>query len=188
MRQQDHDLPSISGQDTIEITGRAALAFLPDGRVSGHLACSGDSSKGLGIMARELTQRNPECFQGPDWKLLRVTVIDFTSNREYHTLVEATGLDAARWRPVKEDHGSMQEMLRVADVVDAIQTVDSDVTPSEAAIQVFFDCEALLADAKAEEHVCRFLPSLSGHAELGEAAWVIRDVQIRYICMTCRLS
>ncbi|KAJ0817991.1 hypothetical protein HanPI659440_Chr00c04g0711881 [Helianthus annuus] len=83
-----------------------------------------------------------ECSRGEDYRLVKLTIIDFNSKKEQDVVVERRGHDAARWEK------------------DVVNLVDQKHQKNK--IVISFECETLKADEAAEEHVRRFMPKLTG--------------------------
>lgn len=130
------------------LIGTAVLALLPDGHISGHLLIANHKAC-FGIMGSQLTAER-ECTRDVEWKLLRVTIINFRTNREVSFPAERTAADAATIQAPLQMHGDEQQ------VVEALQ---GQPTPG---VQLKFQCETILAGESAEKCLATFNPKLCG--------------------------
>ncbi|KAK9812742.1 hypothetical protein WJX72_002899 [[Myrmecia] bisecta] len=122
------------------------LAFLPDGRLSGHMVDS-RTHKTYGVLGMEVWSER-ECMRDAEWKLLQISVINFDSQEEVRLLAERTGGDAAKLHAPVEPHGVEEELLQeCSEGCDAAACLD-------------FTCDTIMADKAAEAHLHRFNRSL----------------------------
>ncbi|KAI5054714.1 hypothetical protein GOP47_0029859 [Adiantum capillus-veneris] len=138
----------------MERRGIASIAILPSGSISGHFVDT-STSECLGLFGTQIACER-ECSRGEDYKLINLSILDFTSKREVQAIVESHGQDAARFQNATNIHGWEE------DVLEAVQRKDRGIgVPT-----VNFECEILKADEDAECHVQRYLPSLAGRGAI----------------------
>nr|XP_043634796.1 uncharacterized protein LOC122605902 [Erigeron canadensis] len=136
-------------EEGLKMEGMASLALLPNGSISGHFVHLPDSVC-YGIHGTEIACER-ECSRGEDYRLVKLTIIDFNSKKERDIVVERRGHDAARLCNVEHAHGWEK---------DVVTLVDQKHRKSK--IVISFECETLKADETAEEHIKRFMPNLTG--------------------------
>ncbi|CAI9109805.1 OLC1v1009709C1 [Oldenlandia corymbosa var. corymbosa] len=129
--------------------GVASIALLPSGSISGHFIQLPDSVC-YGLYGTEIACER-ECSRGEDYRLIKLTITDYTSTKEKDVIVECRGHDAARICNVDHVHGWEK------DVVDMVEPRDGKNKTS-----VSFECETLKADEAAEDHIKKFMPKLVG--------------------------
>ncbi|XP_020096711.1 uncharacterized protein LOC109715893 isoform X3 [Ananas comosus] len=98
-----------------------------------------------------------ECSRGEDYRLIKLSIIDYTTKREKVVAVECRGHDAARFQSIDHAHGWEE------DVIGMIKEKHGNEQ-----ISVSFECETLKADNAAEEHIRKYMPNLSGHDAVGK--------------------
>ncbi|WOL10457.1 hypothetical protein Cni_G19212 [Canna indica] len=130
--------------------GIASIALLPSGAISGHFISLPDSVC-YGLQGTELSCER-ECSRGEDYRLIKLSIIDYSSKREHVVVVECRGQDAARFQNVDQAHGWEK------DTVDIIQKKQGKLKK----ISVSFECETLKSDNAAEEHIKNYMPNLVG--------------------------
>ncbi|KAH0899754.1 hypothetical protein HID58_049322 [Brassica napus] len=87
--------------------GVASIALLPCGSISGHFIhmplsiCYGLHGT---VVEHELACET-ECSRGEDYRLMKLTIIDYNSKKEQTVVVECKGHDAARINDVEHAHG-----------------------------------------------------------------------------------
>ncbi|KAJ1701597.1 hypothetical protein LUZ63_001376 [Rhynchospora breviuscula] len=133
-----------------EMEGIASIALLPSGSISGHFIRLPDSTC-YGLHGTEISCER-ECSRGEDYRLIKLSIIDYASKRERVVVVECKGHDAARLQNVDHVHGWEE------DVVGLVE----DKHRKNQSIRVNFECESLKADDAAEEHIRKYMPNLSG--------------------------
>ncbi|KAJ8513559.1 hypothetical protein OPV22_003993 [Ensete ventricosum] len=129
--------------------GIASIALLPCGSISGHFIRLPDSVC-YGLHGTELSCER-ECSRGEDYRLIKLSIIDYASRKEKVIVVECRGHDCARFQNVDHAHGWEN------DVVDMIEQKHR-----KQKISVSFECETLKADNAAEEHIKSYMPNLVG--------------------------
>ncbi|MCL7026991.1 hypothetical protein MKW94_011744 [Papaver nudicaule] len=129
--------------------GIASIALLPCGSISGHFIQLPDSIC-YGLQGTELACEM-ECSRGEDYRLIKLTIIDYIRKKERVVVVECRGHDAARLRNVDQAHGWEKDVIGMVEKKNA-----------EHKITVSFDCETLKADKAAEDHIRQFMPNLAG--------------------------
>ncbi|XP_027109311.2 uncharacterized protein [Coffea arabica] len=139
--------------------GVASIALLPSGSISGHFIQL-PNSLCLGLCGTELACER-ECSRGEDYRLIRLTVIDFNSGREKDMVVECRGHDAARMCNV--DHAHWWEK----DVVCMLEPKEGNYK-----VIISFECETLKADEAAEDHIKKFMPKLAGIDAVVNIGWI----------------
>ncbi|KAJ8750208.1 hypothetical protein K2173_014123 [Erythroxylum novogranatense] len=132
-----------------EMKGIASIALLPCGSISGHFIHLPDSIC-YGLHGTELSCER-ECSRGEDYRLIKLTIIDYKSGKEQDVVVECKGHDAARFQNIDHAHGWDN---------DVVGMVDKD--NGKRKVSVSFECETLKADAVAEDHIKQFMPKLAG--------------------------
>ena len=182
--------PSSSGS----LTGICQLAWLPDGRVSGHIIVP-ERSTSYGVSGHALTQTEAECLYD-DWiDILRLQIINFCTGAEAEAYVARSGGDLARMEPAEE------WQLRTCDVPaggkasvpagDAADLMSGGGSAPHAAgrhapptddaagsgevggvagdaggVQVHFDADQLFEGEAAEAQLDKFAKSLKGRGAL----------------------
>ncbi|XP_031263781.1 uncharacterized protein LOC116122015 [Pistacia vera] len=129
--------------------GVASIALLPCGSISGHFIHVPHSIC-YGLHGTELSCER-ECSRGEDYRLIKLTVIDYNRKKEQAVVVECRGHDAARFHNIDHAHGWEK------DVVGMVEQKHG-----KNKIQVSFECETLKADKAAEDHIMQFMPKLAG--------------------------
>ena len=89
------------------------------------------SKQCYGIMGVQLTAFR-ECTRDTEWKLLRITVLDFSSKAEDVFAAERTAADAARLQAPLQFHGDEPELAEAL----------NGLAPSN--IELRFDCHTIL--------------------------------------------
>ncbi|XP_012084783.1 uncharacterized protein LOC105644129 isoform X2 [Jatropha curcas] len=129
--------------------GVASIALLPYGSISGHFIQLPQSIC-YGLHGTELTCER-ECSRGEDYRLIKLTIIDYNSGKEQAVVVECRGHDAARFHNIDHAHGWEKDIVAMA-----------EQKPGKKKISVSFVCETLKAENAAEEHLRKFMPKLAG--------------------------
>ncbi|XP_057447683.1 uncharacterized protein LOC130739420 isoform X4 [Lotus japonicus] len=129
--------------------GVASIALLPSGSVSGHFIQLPHSTC-YGLHGTELACER-ECSRGEDYRLIKLTITDFNSQKERATVVECKGHDAARFNSIDHAHGWDKDITALIEQKDG-----------KKRILVSFECETLKADKAAEDHIRQFMPKLAG--------------------------
>ncbi|XP_008785951.2 uncharacterized protein LOC103704452 [Phoenix dactylifera] len=129
--------------------GIASIALLPCGSISGHFIRLPESIC-YGLHGTELSCER-ECSRGEDYRLIKLSIIDYASKRERVVVVECRGHDAARLQNIDHVHGWEN------DVVDMVEQKHG-----KQKISVSFNCETLKAENAAEEHIRKYMPNLAG--------------------------
>ncbi|XP_051119607.1 uncharacterized protein LOC127243560 [Andrographis paniculata] len=129
--------------------GMASIALLPNGSISGHFIHL-PHSVCYGLHGTELGCER-ECSRGEDYRLVKLTVIDYASKREKDVIVECRGHDAAKICTIDHAHGWQK------DVVGMVEEKHG-----KPKVLVSFECETLKADEVAEDHLRKFMPKLVG--------------------------
>ncbi|KAL7613315.1 hypothetical protein Lser_V15G07628 [Lactuca serriola] len=132
-----------------KMEGMASIALLPDGSISGHFVHL-PHSVCYGIHGTEIACER-ECSRGEDYRLVKLTIIDFYSKKERDVVVERRGHDAARLCNIDHAHGWEK---------DVVSLVAKEQEKRKIAIS--FACETLKADEAAEGHIRQFMPKLTG--------------------------
>ncbi|KAH9603266.1 hypothetical protein KSS87_015924 [Heliosperma pusillum] len=162
--------------------GVASIALLPCGSISGHFIHLPHSTC-YGLHGTELTCER-ECSRGEDYRLIKLNIIDFNTNKQAAVVVECKGHDAARFHNVEHAHGAKSSntgynTLQDHNIVESSRTYyllgamgtpswENDVVKeveqklAEKKILVSFECESLKADKAAEDHIRQFMPKLTG--------------------------
>ncbi|GMY13773.1 hypothetical protein FCV25MIE_09012 [Fagus crenata] len=129
--------------------GVASIALLPCGSISGHFIQLPHSIC-YGLHGTELACER-ECSRGEDYRLIKLTIIDYNRKKEQTVVVECRGHDAARFHSIDHAHGWEN------DVVGMVEQKDG-----KNKIFVSFVCETLKAEKAAEDHIRQFMPKLAG--------------------------
>ncbi|XP_065855875.1 uncharacterized protein [Euphorbia lathyris] len=129
--------------------GVASIALLPCGSISGHFVQLPQSIC-YGLHGTELSCER-ECSRGEDYRLIKLTIIDYTNGKEQDVIVECRGHDAARFQNIEHAHGWEVDVVAMA-----------EQKQGQKKISVSFACETLKSDEAAEEHIRKFMPKLSG--------------------------
>lgn len=132
-----------------EMLGVASIALLPNGSISGHFIRLPHSTC-YGLHGTELTCER-ECSRGEDYRLLKLNIIDFNTEKEETVIVECKGHDAARFNNIEHAHGWEK---------DVVKEVEQKKTQNN--FSVCFSCETLKAEKAAEDHIKQFMPKLVG--------------------------
>ncbi|MBA0712322.1 hypothetical protein Golax_011430, partial [Gossypium laxum] len=136
--------------------GVASIALLPNGSLSGHFIQLPQSIC-YGLHGTELACEM-ECSRGEDYRLIKLTIIDYNNKKDHTVVVECRGHDAARFHNINHAHGWEK------DVVDMVEEKEG-----KKKILVSFECETLKSDKAAEEHIKQFMPKLSGLDAVGKS-------------------
>ncbi|XP_017608626.1 uncharacterized protein LOC108454615 isoform X3 [Gossypium arboreum] len=123
--------------------GVASIALLPNGSLSGHFIQLPQSIC-YGLHGTELACEM-ECSRGEDYRLIKLTIIDYNSVEGMMQLGSTTSA-MLMGKPSWEK-----------DVVDMVEEKEG-----KKKILVSFECETLKSDKAAEEHIKQFMPKLSG--------------------------
>uniref|UniRef100_A0A2N9GYD5 Clp R domain-containing protein n=1 Tax=Fagus sylvatica TaxID=28930 RepID=A0A2N9GYD5_FAGSY len=134
--------------------GVASIALLPCGSISGHFIQLPHSIC-YGLHGTELACER-ECSRGEDYRLIKLTIIDYNRKKEQTVVVECRGHDAARFHSIDHAHGWEN------DVVGMVEQKDG-----KNKIFVSFVCETLKAEKAAEDHIRQFMPKLAGVDAVG---------------------
>ncbi|CAN6307234.1 unnamed protein product [Urochloa humidicola] len=129
--------------------GVASIALLPSGAISGHFICLPDSIC-YGLQGTPISCER-ECSRGEDYRLIKLTIIDFKSKREKVLVVECRGHDAARLQNIDHLHGWEDDIVGLIEKEHGNQKV-----------LLSFECETLKADKDAEDHIIKYMPNLCG--------------------------
>ncbi|CAH1437592.1 unnamed protein product [Lactuca virosa] len=92
-----------------KMEGMASIALLPDGSISGHFVHL-PHSVCYGIHGAEIACER-ECSRGEDYRLVKLTIIDFNSKKERDVVVERRGHDAARLCNIDHAHGWEKDVV-----------------------------------------------------------------------------
>ncbi|GJU40495.1 hypothetical protein Tco_1193452 [Tanacetum coccineum] len=133
----------------VKMEGMASIALLPDGSISGHFVHL-PNSVCYGIHGTEIACER-ECSRGEDYRLVKLTIMDYNSKKERDVVVERKGHDAARLCNVDHAHGWEKDVVKLV-----------DQKQQKSKIVISFECETLKADEAAEEHIKRYMPKLTG--------------------------
>ncbi|KAJ4707391.1 Imidazole glycerol phosphate synthase subunit HisH [Melia azedarach] len=140
----------LEGEEVKEVKeGVASIALLPSGSISGHFIQLPHSIC-YGLQGTELACET-ECSRGEDYRLIKLTIIDYNRKKEKDVVVECQGHDAARFSNVNHAHGWEKD---VAGMVEQKHEKNR--------ISVSFECETLKADKAAEDHIRQYMPKLAG--------------------------
>lgn len=129
--------------------GVASIALLPNGAVSGHFIHL-PHSVCYGLHGTEV-ECERECSHGEDYRVIKLTIIDYDSKKEKEVVVECRGHDAAKICTIDHAHGWQK------DVVGMLEK-----NHGKSKILVSFQCETLKAEEAAEDHLRKFMPKLVG--------------------------
>ncbi|KAG7564049.1 hypothetical protein ISN44_As10g008100 [Arabidopsis suecica] len=129
--------------------GVASIALLPCGTISGHFIQM-PSSICYGLHGTELACET-ECSRGEDYRLIKLTIIDYNRKKEQTVVVECKGHDAARINDVEHAHGWEEDVIGLV-----------EEKHGKKKVLVSFECETLKADKAAEDHIRQFMPKLAG--------------------------
>ncbi|ANM64827.1 hypothetical protein AtNW77_Chr3g0190511 [Arabidopsis thaliana] len=138
--------------------GVASIALLPCGTISGHFIQM-PSSICYGLHGTELACET-ECSRGEDYRLIKLTIIDYNRKKEQTVVVECKGHDAARINDVEHAHGEYDYLSLERWEEDVIGLVEEK--HGKKKVSVSFECETLKADEAAEDHIRQFMPKLAG--------------------------
>ncbi|CAN0892460.1 hypothetical protein LINGRAHAP2_LOCUS17550 [Linum grandiflorum] len=137
-------------EEEVEVKkGVASIALLPSGSISGHFIQLPESVC-YGLQGTEVACER-ECSRGEDYRLIKLTIIDYNRKKEQDVVVECRGHDAARLCNVDHAHGWEKEIVGMVEELHGKNKV-----------QVSFECETLKADKAAEDHIKQFMPKLAG--------------------------
>ncbi|XP_062210644.1 uncharacterized protein LOC133912087 [Phragmites australis] len=137
------------GETGETMEGVASIALLPSGAISGHFIRLPDSIC-YGLQGTPISCER-ECSRGEDYRLIKLTIIDFKSKREKVLVVECRGHDAARLQNIDHLHGWEDDIVGLVENKHGNQKV-----------LLSFECETLKADKDAEEHIIKYMPNLCG--------------------------
>ncbi|KAF3776690.1 hypothetical protein EJ110_NYTH47635 [Nymphaea thermarum] len=160
--------------------GIASIALLPCGSISGHFiqlphsvcyALHGAVMQFLVLVNFLLSLTvalvpvteiacERECSRGEDYRLIKLTISDYVTQREKNVIVECRGHDAARFCNVEHAHGWDNDVIRTLEKVE-----------KKDKISVSFECETLKSDKAAEDHIRQFMPKLVGLGAVGECSF-----------------
>ncbi|KAL0692523.1 hypothetical protein Bca4012_059703 [Brassica carinata] len=135
--------------------GVASIALLPCGSISGHFIqmplsiCYG--LHGTGPEDDIQLACETECSRGEDYRLMKLTIIDYNRKKEQTVVVECKGHDAARINDVEHAHGWEEDVIGLV-----------EEKHGKKKVSVSFECETLKADQAAEDHIRQFMPKLAG--------------------------
>lgn len=129
--------------------GVASIVLLPNGSISGHFIQLPHSIC-FGLHGTELACER-ECSRGEDYRLIKLTIIDYNKKKEHDVIVECRGHDAARFNNINHAHGWEED---VSGMVEQKQQKNK--------IAVSFECETLKAEKAAEDHIKQYMPKLAG--------------------------
>ncbi|TMW92206.1 hypothetical protein EJD97_013355, partial [Solanum chilense] len=155
--------------------GVASVALMDNGCISGHFIhlphsiCYGIHGTGkkllvifcifsfsginlllyLSLLEEMVCER--ECSRGEDYRLVKLTIIDYNRKRERDVIVECRGHDAARIQNVQHAHGWDDDVVNMLDEKE-----------QKHKILVSFECETLKGGKEAEDHINKFMPKLAG--------------------------
>ncbi|PON40789.1 hypothetical protein PanWU01x14_294800 [Parasponia andersonii] len=129
--------------------GVASIALLPCGSISGHFIQLPHSIC-YGLHGTEL-ECERECSRGEDYRLIKLTIIDYNRKKERDVILECRGHDAARLSSIDHAYGWEK------DVVGMVEQKHG-----KNKILVSFNCETLKAEKAAEDHIRNFMPKLAG--------------------------
>ncbi|KAJ6371271.1 hypothetical protein OIU77_001720 [Salix suchowensis] len=101
-----------SKSENVEVVkeGVASIALLPSGSISGHFIQLPHSIC-YGLHGSELACER-ECSRGEDYRLIKLTIVDFNSGKEQVVVVECKGHDAARFHNIDQAHGWEKDTLK----------------------------------------------------------------------------
>ncbi|KAH0849204.1 hypothetical protein HID58_091448 [Brassica napus] len=133
--------------------GVASIALLPCGSISGHFIHMPLSiCYGLhGTVVEQELACETECSRGEDYRLMKLTIIDYNRKKEQTVVVECKGHDAARINDVEHAHGWEEDVIGLV-----------EEKHGKKKVSVSFECETLKADQAAEDHIRQFMPKLAG--------------------------
>lgn len=129
--------------------GVASIALLPSGAISGHFIRLPDSIC-YGLHGTPISCER-ECSRGEDYRLIKLSIIDFKSKTEKVVVVECRGHDAARLQNIDHLHGWEDDVVGLVEKKHGSRKV-----------LISFECETLKADKAAEEHISKYMPNLCG--------------------------
>ncbi|CAK9186039.1 unnamed protein product [Ilex paraguariensis] len=129
--------------------GVASIALLPSGSISGHFIQL-PHSVCYGLHGAELACER-ECSRGEDYRLIKLTITDYSTKRERDVVVECRGHDAARLHNIDHAHGWENDIVGML-----------EQKHGKSKIVVSFECETLKAEKAAEDHIRQFMPKLAG--------------------------
>uniref|UniRef100_A0A0E0KAC4 methionine--tRNA ligase n=1 Tax=Oryza punctata TaxID=4537 RepID=A0A0E0KAC4_ORYPU len=136
--------------DSVEtMEGVASIALLPSGAISGHFIRLPDSVC-YGLHGTPISCER-ECSRGEDYRLIKLSIIDFKNKREKVVVVECRGHDAARLQNIDHLHGWEDDIVGLVEKKHGNQK-----------FSLSFECETLKADKAAEEHISKYMPNLRG--------------------------
>ncbi|KAK9090978.1 hypothetical protein Sjap_024155 [Stephania japonica] len=135
--------------------GVASVALLPDGSISGHFIQL-PNSLCFGLHGTELACER-ECSRGEDYRLIKLTVIDYSRKKEQDVIVECRGHDAARFQNIDHAHGWDEDVSGMV-----------EQKHEKHKVSVSFECETLKAGKAAEDHIKQFIPKVAGLDAVGK--------------------
>ncbi|XP_010258156.1 PREDICTED: uncharacterized protein LOC104598007 isoform X1 [Nelumbo nucifera] len=131
------------------MNGIASIALLPSGSISGHFIHLPHSIC-YGLHGTELACER-ECSRGEDYRLLKLTIVDYSRKKERVVVVECKGHDAARFQNIDHAHGWEKDIIGMV-----------EQKHGKTKVTVSFECETLKADKAAEDHIRQFMPNVAG--------------------------
>ncbi|KAG4181913.1 hypothetical protein ERO13_A09G011401v2 [Gossypium hirsutum] len=143
--------------------GVASIALLPNGSLSGHFIQLPQSIC-YGLHGTELACEM-ECSRGEDYRLIKLTIIDYNNKKDHTVVVECRGHDAARFHNISHAHGIYMGMYLYPILIPCPNNIVGRRMLwiwLKKKILVSFECETLKSDKAAEEHIKQFMPKLSG--------------------------
>ncbi|KAJ8637433.1 hypothetical protein MRB53_011700 [Persea americana] len=132
-----------------EMEGIASIALLPSGSISGHFIQL-PHSVCYALHGTELACER-ECSRGEDYRLIKLTIYDYSSKKEQVAVVECRGHDAARFQNIEHAHGWENDVVGMVEQKHV-----------KHKISVSFECETLKAEKAAEEHIRQYMPNIAG--------------------------
>uniref|UniRef100_A0A0D9VS32 Uncharacterized protein n=1 Tax=Leersia perrieri TaxID=77586 RepID=A0A0D9VS32_9ORYZ len=145
----------VTGEEVEEVEageameGVASIALLPSGAISGHFIRLPDSVC-YGLQGTPISCER-ECSRGEDYRLIKLSIIDFKNKRDKVVVVECRGHDAARLQNIDHLHGWED------DIVGLVEKKHGN-----RKFSLSFECETLKADKAAEKHISKYMPNLNG--------------------------
>ncbi|CAI0588706.1 unnamed protein product [Linum tenue] len=89
--------------------GISSIALLPCGSISGHFIQL-PGSICYGLQLHEVACER-ECSRGEDYRLIKLTIIDYNSKKEQDVMVECRGHDAARLSNIDHAQGYWRNLI-----------------------------------------------------------------------------
>lgn len=102
-------------------------------QIAGHFIDK-QSKQCFGVMGLQLTALR-ECTRDTEWKLLKITIVDFASKAEVQFAAERTAADAARMQAPLQFHGDEPELA------EALQ----GLAPNN--VELHFDCHTIMVSS-----------------------------------------